>query len=164
MMNEFYFGKITMTHGIKGELKLYTDFSLKEKVLKVGFPIYIRGEKHVITSVRPHKEYYLVIIDDLQDINLVESFRHSEVFIKESDLHLTSDEVILEKWVGYLVKENEEVLGKIRNIRYNKVGILLEVQNTSKFYIPYQKEFIDKASDELKEVYVKNVDGVLNTL
>jgi len=59
-------GNITSTHGIKGELKLYSDFSQKEKIMQKDFPIYIENTLHHITSVRPHKNYYLIRIDDIK--------------------------------------------------------------------------------------------------
>ncbi len=159
-MNKIYFGYITMTHGLKGELKLYTDFSLKEKVLKKDFPIYISDESHVLSSVRSHKDYYLITIDGLNDINLVEKFRHSKIFIDEKDLNL-KDEVLLENIIDYLVMEKEETLGKIEGFLYNKGGILLSVKGSKKFYIPYQDEFIENIDQENKCVMVKNVRGYL---
>ena len=62
-MNRLYFGYTTMTHGIKGELKCYTSFEQKEKVLTKKFPVYINGTRHEITSARPHKNHYLITID-----------------------------------------------------------------------------------------------------
>ena len=44
-MEYIYLGKIVNTHGIKGEIRILSDFRYKEKVFIKYFPIYI-GKKH----------------------------------------------------------------------------------------------------------------------
>ena len=159
-MNKIYIGYTTMTHGIRGELKLYTDFSLKEKILKPGFPIYIDNVLHTITHVRPHKNHYLLLIDDKKDINLVEEFRNKKIFILESDLHLNEKEYILESIIGYCVEEENITLGKVKEIRYNKNGILLFVEGNTKFYIPLCDAFVLKVLKKEQKVIVQNTKGL----
>ena len=54
-MNNIYVGTITGCHGIKGELKILSDFEYKERVFTKGFSLIIDGIIHKITSVRIHK-------------------------------------------------------------------------------------------------------------
>lgn len=159
-MNKIYFGKTTMTHGLKGELKLYTEFSLKEKVLKKDFPIYIANQLHHLSNIRFFKNHYLIEIDNLKDINLVEEFRHQKIYILENDLHLKENEFIIEKLLDYSVFEEDIFLGKIREIIYNKNGYLILVFNETHFYIPFNDYFILKIIDEKKCVLVKNTKGL----
>jgi len=153
-------GNITSTHGIKGELKLYSDFSQKEKIMQKDFPIYIENTLHHITSVRPHKNYYLIRIDDINDINLVEAYRKKDVYIKLEDLDL-KDEILLEALIGYDLISEKETLGKVRNILYNKNGALLEILGEKKFYIPYHEHFIQKILKEEKKIYTQNTGGLI---
>ena len=44
-MEYVYIGKIVSTHGIKGEIKIISDFDYKDKVFKKGINIYI-GQNH----------------------------------------------------------------------------------------------------------------------
>jgi len=161
LMNKIYVGKTTMTHGIKGELKFYTDFSRKDLILKKDFPIFIAGGIHFISSVRPHKNYYLITIDGFHDINLVEEFRNQSIYVSLSDLHLPDEEILFELLSGYLVFENGNLLGKVLNVLYNKSGVLLEVQGDSKFFIPYQEAFIEGVLKNEQKILVKNVKGFL---
>ncbi len=147
-----YFGYTTMTHGIKGELKCFTDFSLKERVLQKGFPIYINDTLHQITNVRPHKNHYLIEFDHLKDINLVEDFRNQIIYIKKEDLHL-KDEVMIEEFIGYTIIEQEEILGNVIEIVYNKSGILLKVSGKNFFYIPYIEYYIQKIDQKMQRIY-----------
>lgn len=160
-MSKIYFGKTTMTHGIKGELKCYTDFEKKELVLKNKIPIYINNQKHVISTSRPHQNHYLITIDNLLDINLVEEFRNKAIYIERSDLNLEENDYLIEDLIGMNVKEGEELLGKVTDIRYNKGGLLLHIKNSSSFYIPYQDNFIDKVDLEKETIYVKNAKGLM---
>ena len=58
-------GHITTTHGIKGELKCYTDFSRQDLVFHENQKVYINGKEHRLTSLRTHKNHYLITLDDL---------------------------------------------------------------------------------------------------
>ena len=45
-MEEYiYIGKIVNTHGIKGEIRILSDFEKKDSVFVVGMPIYIGRKK-----------------------------------------------------------------------------------------------------------------------
>ncbi len=159
-----YFGYTTMTHGLKGELKLYTNFSLKEKVLKESFPLYFQNQKHILSGVRVHQNHYLITIDGRQDINLVEEFRNQQIFIDEKDLSLKEGEVVVEMLFHFSVYEGTVLLGKVNDILYNKSGILLEISEGSKrFYLPYQNHFILQVDREKRILFVKGVRGVLDS-
>ena len=160
-MNKLYFGYTTMTHGIKGELKCYTTFEQKEKVLTKGFPIYIKEVRHEITSARPHKNHYLITIDHLKDINLVEDYRNQNIYIDRMDLHLKEEEFLFSDLVGFSIIEKEEILGIVQDILYNKSGIFLEVKNEKKYYIPWQDAFILKVNTKNKQILVQNTKGLM---
>ena len=55
-----YVGKIVNTHGIKGELRIRSDFEKKELVFKVGNKIIIEDTEHVIRSYRYHKVFDMI--------------------------------------------------------------------------------------------------------
>ena len=79
-MNEYIcVGKIVNTFGIKGELKVISDFEYKDRVFIKGFNIYV-GEykyKEVIESHRVHKNNDLILFNGYTDIN---------EYIKEIDI------------------------------------------------------------------------------
>ena len=156
-----YFGYTTSTHGLKGELKLYTDFSMLKQVLTNGFTLYIQNIPLKISHVRFHQNHYLVSFEDLEDINRVENLRHQKVYIQKEDLSLKKDEVLLEELPGFFVKEGEELLGKVIQIVYNKGGVLLKVKNDRIFYIPYRKEFIEKVIAQDQTILVKQAKGLI---
>ena len=60
-MNELVcIGKVINFFGIKGELKILSDFEKQNLAFKCGNKIMIKEEWMTITSVRRHKNYVLI--------------------------------------------------------------------------------------------------------
>ena len=68
MDNKVYVGKIVSTHGIKGEIRILSDFDYKEKVFKVGNKLIIENKEYTIKSYRKHKNYDMVTFIDRNHI------------------------------------------------------------------------------------------------
>ena len=47
-MDNIYIGKIVSTHGIKGELRIISDFEYKDKVFVVGNKLIINDKEYII--------------------------------------------------------------------------------------------------------------------
>ena len=59
-MNEMiYIGKTVSTFGIKGELKVISDFEKCDKAYKIGNRVLINNIEHVISGIRYHKNNIL---------------------------------------------------------------------------------------------------------
>ena len=135
-MNKVLVGYTTMTHGLKGDIKFYPSIYETDKFLKVNFPIYINDTLHHITSVKKSKNCYLIKLDNLNDINLVEDFRNKDLYIDMDDLKLGKGEYLVSSLIGFKVVEDGKNIGIVKDIMYNKVGILLYVIGSKSFYIP----------------------------
>ena len=68
-MNNVYIGKVVNTHGIKGEIRILSDFPYKDKVFLIDNEIIIGNNKYIIKSYRVHKGYDMVTLDGYNDIN-----------------------------------------------------------------------------------------------
>ena len=68
-----YIGKIVNTHGIKGELRLLSNFKYKNKVFLQNRKIYIGEEKkeEMIKSYRHHKIFEMITLYGYDSINEV---------------------------------------------------------------------------------------------
>ncbi|MBQ1551268.1 MAG: hypothetical protein IIZ67_04110, partial [Bacilli bacterium] len=51
-MNKVYIGKIVNTHGIKGELRIRSDFPYKDRVFLIGNNLIIDDKEYNIKSYR----------------------------------------------------------------------------------------------------------------
>lgn len=156
-------GKIINTHGIKGELRIKSNFEKKSLVFKPGFNLYFSDnyEIHQIKTYRHHKEYEMVTIDDYNNINDVLKFKGIDVYILKEDLNLTSDEVIINELVGYEVFLLNDYCGKIIDFVYNNINNLLIIKKDKVFYLPYQKHFIKKIDKKNKKLIIKNAEGLI---
>ena len=161
-MDEYvYIGKIVNTHGIKGELRLLSNFSAKEKVFIPGMPIYIDNQKEIITGYRHHKIFEMITLKNYNDINQVLKYKGKPVYIKEEDMKISQEEYILEELVDYVIIENGEKLGRVKEIVYNNGNDLLSVSAAKDFYIPNNSHFIKKVDKEKKEITTENAKGLI---
>ena len=92
-MKYIYLGKIANTHGIKGELRILSNFKYKSRVLKKGFKVYIGKEKieEEIVTYRPHKQFDMITLKGYNNINDVLKYKSLNIFINKEDLILNDN-------------------------------------------------------------------------
>lgn len=163
-MNEFvYIGKVSNTHGIKGEIRIKSDFEKKSTVFQKGFKIYLGKNKEceIIDSYRVHKEYDMVTFKGKNNINDVIQYKQLPVYVRHEDLKLNDNEYVLQDLIGFSIIEDEKILGKVIDFMYNSSNILLEIEGNKHFYIPYNKAFIKKVDVTNKIIEVINSEGLI---
>lgn len=161
-MDKIYLGKIVSTHGIKGELKIISDFPYKEKAFIVGNTLWIEKKEYQIRTYRHHKIYEMVTLNDFHNINEVEYLLKKKVYIKREDLSLGEEEVLEEELLTYCVILDQEV-GKITEIflasKTNKI-LRIEIHN-KEILIPWNSPNIIKIDKKNKKLYIKVIDGMI---
>ena len=164
-MEYIYIGKIVSTHGIKGEIKLISDFDFKDKAFRVNNKIYLGKEKHefIINSYRKHKNYDMIILEGYNDINKVLPFMKENVYIKESDLLLDKDEYLDSSLIGLDIYNNESCLGKITEIFCPSPNRkVIRFNNDGKYYlVPYVQSFVKMIDLSNRKVVLYSMEGVL---
>lgn len=161
-MNEMiYIGKTVSTFGIKGELKVISDFEKCDKAYKIGNKILINNIEHVISGIRYHKNYILIEIDDLKNINNILKYVGFNIYIKRMDLHLEENEFLYKDLINSDVIDNDgSNLGKIIEARQG-VNLLIKVKGSKEFYIPYVDEYIINFDLNNKKLYTKNAKDLI---
>lgn len=163
-MNDYVLiGKIVNTHGIKGELRILSDFDKKELVFKNNFNIYIGPTyiKETISTYRVHKEFDMVTLIGYNNINEVLKYKGLYVYIKREDLSLNKDEYIISDLIGMDIIENNNILGKVVDFVYNKTNTLLVVEGEKKYYIPLVDEYVIRVDLKNKQIITKNVKDLI---
>lgn len=160
-MEYIYIGRIITTHGLKGEMKLRSNFKFKEQVFKKGFKIYIGKDKelHEITSYRKHQEYDMIIVTDISDIDKAISYKQQLVYINKEDLDL-ENEYLDEDLIGLNAIYNNENIGIIESITDEGNNNIIIRLNNGKC-IPRNSNFIDNVDLNKKEIIFKNLEGLL---
>ena len=162
-MDYIYIGDIVNTHGIKGELRIISDFKYKEYVFKKGNIIYIGKDKikEEINSYRFHKIFDMITITGINNINDVLKYKGKKVFINRNDYEF--DGVLDEDLINMEVLVNNKNIGKVKEIMKSPAHPILVVINDKKrILIPYVDEFILNISLENKKIEVKAIEGLIN--
>lgn len=161
-MQYLYIGKLVNTHGIKGEVRLISNFKYKNKVFVPGFKFYVGKEKKefIIESYRKHKQFDMVVFKDNYDINLVEHLKGSFVYINKNDLILNKNEFLAVDLIGFNVIINDKLIGVVDNVIETPANEVLVLDNN--VMIPYVKAFINNIDEKNKRVYVNDVKGLLS--
>ena len=156
-MDYVLIGKIVNTHGIKGELRLLSDFDKKDIVFKSNFNIYIGPTyiKETIKSYRHHKMFDMITLNGYNNINEVLKYKYMDVYVKRSDLDLKENDYLLEDLIGMKVIDNNEVIGKVIDYTQGS-NVLLKVSGVKEFYIPLVDEYIINVDVKEKEIHTKN--------
>ena len=153
-------GKLVNTHGIKGEVKLLSNFEYKDKAFVVGMNFYIGEDKEKVTvnSYRHHKVFDMVTFKEYNYINDVLKFKNKLVYVLKPDLALDNNSILDRDYIGMNAYYEGVLVGKVNDI-INNNGYKLMLIGTK--YVPFNKEFISSVSVTKKELILKNVEGLL---
>ena len=157
-----YVGEIVNIHGIKGELRIVSDFKYKDKVFINGNKLYLgkRKQKVVITSYRKHKNYDMVKFEGIDDINDAIIFKGDDVFVKRESLDI--DGYVDEDIIGLKVYDEDKLIGKVTSIIKNKQEILLVKNRNKSYLIPFVDEFIKNIDLDKKILSINVIEGLLD--
>lgn len=161
-MNYLYIGKLVNTHGIKGEVRILSNFRHKDKVFIKGFKFYVGKEKkeYVVETYRKHKNFDMVVFKDNYDINLIEHLKGSFVYINKDDLKLDKNKFLSVDLIGFDVIINDKTIGVIKDVLDTPANEVLVLDNN--VMIPYVDAFIKKVDIKNKKVFVNDVKGLLS--
>ena len=163
-MKYVYLGKIANTHGIKGELRILSNFKYKSRVFKKGFKVYIGKEKNEeeIVTYRPHKQFDMITLKGYNNINDVLKYKSLNIFINKEDLILNDNEYLDEDLINLSVICDNKYIGKIQKIeKYPHQDIFVITNDDRKFLVPYVNEFIKEINLEEKTMVINNIKGLI---
>lgn len=157
-----YVGEIVNTHGIKGELRIVSDFKYKSNVFKKGNKLYLgkRKQEVIINSYRKHKNFDMVTFEGVNDINEAIVFKGDDVFVLRESLDI--DGYVDEDIIGLDVYNNDSFLGKVDTIIKNKQEILVVKNENKSFMVPFVDEFIVGVDLENNKLYINVIEGLID--
>ena len=157
-MNKILVGKVVNTHGIKGEIRIKSNFKFKDRVFVVGNYINILDKDYKITSYRYHKVFDMVKLEGFNDINDVLFMKGKDVYFDKDKLNLDSNEVLDDDLINYKVKY-EDKIGTIKEIMDINGNRVIRVELDREYLIPYNDEFV-KINSKDKEIEIKIIEGM----
>ena len=162
-MNYIYIGDIVNTHGLKGELRIISDFKYKEKVFKPEFKIYVgrQREELEIKTYRQHKNYDMVTLVDVNGIEEAIVYKGDSVYINRNDIEI--DGYFDEDLIGLEAYTDDKYVGNVNDILKNKANDILVITSEDKrFLVPNISKFIVNVDLENKRININNVKGLFD--
>ena len=157
-MDFVYVGKIVNTHGLKGEVRVISNFKYKDEVFLPKNEVYINNIKYTISSHRNHKMYDLITFVDFNDIESVEPIKGLNLYIKLDEYKFSG--YLDEELIGMSVYDKNTYKGKIIDIIDGKKYSLLVVSGNKRHMIPNINEFIENIDFENKKIYINYIKGL----
>ncbi len=164
-MKYILIGKIVNTHGLKGEIRILSNFKYIKKVLIPGMKVYIGHDKicEQINTYRHHKIFEMITLDGYNNIDEVLKYKGEYIFINREDIKLNENEYLDEDIIGLNVYTDDKYLGVVNRIENHNGNEVLFVIGTNKHYlIPYNFDIILNIDLKTKTMNVKNITGLFD--
>lgn len=116
----------------------------------------------IINSYRRHKQYDMITLKGINNINEVLKYKGQNIYIKKEDLKLDDIELVTEI-EGFKVFDQNKYIGKvleILKIPHNNLLVIINDKN-KKIYIPYVKEFIIEINKKEHKIIIKSIKGMI---
>lgn len=154
-----YIGKLVNTHGLKGEVRIISNFKYKNEVFKKGNILYINNDKLIIKSYRPHKNFDMLTFENINDINEVLKYKGTKIYINPGEYNFSGP--VNETLYGLKVYNNNQMIGTLKSIENTNHQELFVIKKGDKEYlVPYVDEFIDKITKD--GIYLKLIKGLID--
>ncbi|WP_078391523.1 ribosome maturation factor RimM [Shouchella patagoniensis] len=170
MTNWFNVGRLVNTHGVRGEVRILSNTDFAEERYETGSELKIAkspdepGQRVVVRSHRSHKNFDLLTFEGYNNINEVEEFKGSYLYVSEAKLaELEENEFYYHEIMGCTVKDEEgTVLGKIKDIietGANDVWVV-ERKGQKDLLLPYIESVVKKVDIDEKLITVQLLEGL----
>lgn len=160
-MNKIYIGKVVNTHGIKGEIRILSNFEYKDKVFKINNKLIIGDKTYEIKSHRIHKGYNMVTLDDYNNINDVLFLLKKDVYFNEDDLLLDNNQVLDSELLTYKVINNRREVGEVLEVFFaSEKNKIIRVKFDKEYLIPYNSPMIKEINKNKKELVIELLEGM----
>lgn len=166
-MDYITIGKITNTHGLKGEVKIYplTDDAKRFDLLENA---YLGDEKIQVQveGVKYQKNLVILKFKEYDHINQIKDFKDYYIYVDQAGrVDLPEDHFFIYEIL------NSEVF----DLDMNLIGILIDIiqgsgndvyvikddKKEKQYLIPAVKEFVKKIDIEEKKIYIDPIEGML---
>ena len=159
-MNLIKIGHVSNTHGLKGEIRILSNFRFKENAFKVSNKLYIMNDELIIKSYRKHKEYDMVTFKELDSIDDVLIYKGEDVFIDRDTLEYNG--YLDEDLIGLSVYNGNTLMGKVVEIMKTAAHDILVIQNGKKHMVPNIDEFIKNIDLINKRIDINYIKGLVD--
>ena len=138
-METIEFGKIVNTHGLKGEVKVYSYTDNEKKILKLK-KVYIKGKEYTVESMRLQKQMFLMKLKGIEDIDQTKLIMNEMCFREVEKNESNDDEgYFIKDLVGMeVIDEEGNTIGTLKEVFRTGANDVYEVvdSNNKSIYLP----------------------------
>lgn len=157
------FGKIVNTHGLKGEVKVYSYTDNDSRILKLK-KVYIDNVEYKVQSMKKYKSIFIMKLEGIDIIESTSKIMNKMCFRQVEKNESNADE-------GYFIKDligievlNEQgnVLGTLKEVFQTGANDVYEIvdENNKSIYIPAIEKVVKSIDIKSKKMIVELMEGL----
>ena len=153
-------GKIINTHGIRGDVKIqpWTD---SPKFLTGFKVIYIDDTPVRVISARQHKDFVIMQLEGIDNINVAMTIKNKVIQINRDDAGLSDGSFFLQDLIGTkAVTVAGEDVGVITDILTLPSGNVYVISGSNEHLVPAVPEFIKEVNIPENYIKVNLIEGM----
>lgn len=160
-------GKITNSHGIKGEVKVYPLTDDIERFSELNKVYLGEGKKELnLKTVKYHKGLAILGFEEFDNINQILSFKDQYIYIDDKDrISLPEDHYFIFDLIGCEVFDMKDIkIGYISDVLQNlgnDVYVIKDDKTTGEYLLPAVKEFIRSVDIDNKRIVIDPIEGMI---
>lgn len=161
-MEFVYVGEIVNTHGLKGEVRILSDFKYKDEIFKPSFNLYIGKNKQKLTikNHRIHKNYNMIFFEKIENIDDALKYKGKSVYIDKKSLNVSYFD---EDLIGMNIYDKDKLIGIVKTlVKGIKYDFLVVEYKNKEYLIPNINEFIKNVDLNLKKIEINNIKGLID--
>jgi 16S rRNA processing protein RimM len=161
----YHIGKITNTHGIRGEVKIYNLSDFDRFLLGSCLYVMFQGKKTelIIETVRKHKNLLIVKFKSYDHINQIEHLKGQDLYTDDDVFdQMETDDFHYNQLIGKPVFTDDKIkVGLVMSVIEVPQGHLLEIEKIDgkKVLVPFIEAFIAEVNDE--SIIITPIEGLL---
>ena len=158
------FGKVVNTHGLKGEVKVYSYTDDEKNVLKLK-KVFVNNTWYNVESMKLFKNMFLMKLVGIDDIDSTNSLINSLVYREIKDDESNEEEgYFIQDLIGLdVMDENSKKLGILTEVFRTGANDVYEItdENGKTIYIPAIKDVVKKIDITSNIIVIKLMEGLV---
>ena len=153
-------GKIVNTHGVAGEVKIEVWLD-SPQFMKRFDRLFLEGRERRVLSARVQKDFLLVRLEGVEDVNAAMSLKGKVLSIDREDAKLPAGHFFLQDIIGAeVVDEQGRRVGRLSEVLERPASLIYVVQGETEHLIPAVPEFILATDAEAGRITVRLIEGM----
>ena len=158
MSELFKVGQIVNTHGIKGEVKVFSLTDNPENFKRYK-SVFVEDKWMNILGVKFQKDRVILKLEGIEDMTQAETYKQKYISIeRDKEPELEEDTFYVADLIGCIVYDTEEVnLGPVSEVLQTKNNDVYWIKEPKELLIPVLREIVLEVVPKEKRILIKPV-------